>query len=187
MRKSMFLLSLVFLATKSFAIGDDLLVGTTGDYPPLTFITESGFVGKDINILNDFAKANHFKVRFIHSSWPTLSNDLRSGKFTMAIGGISATPERSKSFYLSMPIESSGKVPLVNCKFSSQFKNFAAIDRESIVVVENRGGTNQDFAITNIHHASILLAGLLCSGRRGNLPRNPPFRLDVLNHPGKLR
>ena len=87
----------------------------------------------------------------------TISQDLSCGKFDAAIGGISENPERKQLFYLSDAIESSAKVPLIRCSDSNRFTSFASIDSESIVVVENRGGTNQDFALQHIKNAALIL------------------------------
>ncbi|AUR52646.1 transporter substrate-binding domain-containing protein [Aquella oligotrophica] len=146
----------LFFIRISFA-ATTILVGTTGDYPPLSAKTESGFVGKDIDIIKNFAADNHLDLRFVTTSWQNLSDDLSSGKFILAVGGISENPERSKLFYLSIPIESSAKVPMIRCSDRVKYSRFALIDNESVIVSENRGGTNQDFALKNIKHAVIRL------------------------------
>jgi cyclohexadienyl dehydratase len=76
------------------AIAITILVGTTGDYPPLTEKTATGFTGKDIEIITAFAKDKQLNIQFVATSWPTLSNDLLKGKFTLAVGGISATTKQ---------------------------------------------------------------------------------------------
>ncbi|MCX8514123.1 MAG: transporter substrate-binding domain-containing protein [Burkholderiales bacterium] len=134
-----------------------ILVGTTGDYPPLTYQTESGYQGKDIRIFAAFAAANHFKFKLVATTWPSLSQDLIKGKFSVAIGGISDNKFRRRSFYLSNAIESSAKVPLIKCAATNLFSNFAQIDQDHVMVVENRGGTNQDFALEHLKHATIIL------------------------------
>lgn len=154
--KKMLLLLLCF-TLKSYAIEKLLLVGTTGDYPPLTVKSESGFTGKDIGIIQRFAKENGMKLKFVATSWPTLSHDLDQGNFALAVGGISANPERSKLFYLSDSIESSAKVPMIRCRDLDKYTSLATIDNESVIISENRGGTNQDFALKNIKHAVIRL------------------------------
>jgi cyclohexadienyl dehydratase len=144
--------------TNVYAVDNNLiLIGTTGDYPPLTYRTESGYRGKDIEIIMGFAKTEHLVIKFIPTTWQTISQDLSSGKFDAAIGGVSETPARKQLFYLSDAIESSAKVPLIRCSDSNRFTSFASIDSESIVVVENRGGTNQDFALQHIKHAALIL------------------------------
>lgn len=154
--KILFLLSLTLFIKLGYA-APVILVGTTGDYPPLTAKSESDFSGIDIDIIKKFAKDNNLNLKFVPTTWQTLSNDLSSSKFVIAVGGISANPERSKLFYLSNAIESSAKAAMIRCTDKQRFTNFAAIDSESVIVSENRGGTNQDFALKNIKHATIRL------------------------------
>jgi cyclohexadienyl dehydratase len=134
-----------------------ILVGTTGDYPPLTYNTESGYQGIDVQIIKDFAKSNKLHIKFIPTTWPSLSKDLSSGKFTIGVGGISANSGRAQFFYLSDAIESSAKVPLIRCSDNNRFTSFATIDTNGVVIVENRGGTNQEFAINHIKSATLIL------------------------------
>jgi len=134
-----------------------LLVGTTGDYPPLTAKSGNGFSGKDIDIVKAFAKDNQFELKFVPTTWQTLNSDLSQNKFVIAVGGISVNPERSKLFYLSLPIESSTKAAMIRCADMNRFTSLPEIDNESIVIIENRGGTNQDFALKNIISATIKL------------------------------
>lgn len=154
----LFLISLVALFASAINAAPSLInIGTTADYPPLTYKSESGFAGDDIQIINDFAKENNLIINFVQTSWPDLSGDLGQGKFVMAVGGISYNLERSRLFNLSDAIESSTKAPLIRCTDAKKFTSLAAIDNESIIVIENRGGTNQNFALKTIKHATLIL------------------------------
>lgn len=144
-------------ASINILTNNSILVGTTGDYPPLTYQVGSKYRGIDIDIIIDFAKINHTAIKFIPTTWQTMSQDLSEGKFDVAVGGISDSPERIRLFYLSIPIQALTKVPLIRCNKSKYFTTFANIDSESIVVVENRGGTNENFALQHIKHAILVL------------------------------
>ena len=102
--KIVYLLMSVIWSTLGYANNNMLLVGTIGDYPPLTLKTESGYVGVDIQIIQDFAQDKPLEVKFIQTTWPSLTQDLLDNKFDIAIGGISENPARSKAFYLSQTI-----------------------------------------------------------------------------------
>ena len=98
--------------TNAYAANNNLiLIGTTGDYPPLTFRSESGYSGKDIEIIMNFAKDENLSIKFIPTTWQAMSQDLSSNKFDAAVGGISENQSRKELFYLSDAIESSAKVP----------------------------------------------------------------------------
>lgn len=155
--KIIYLLLSVIWTTFSYANNQVLLVGTTGDYPPLTLKTASGYTGTDIQIIQDFAQAKKLSIKFISTTWPGLTQDLLNHKFDVAVGGISENPPRNKLFYLSQTITTTAKAALIRCGDQQRFKSLASIDTESVLIVENRGGTNQDFALSNIKLASILL------------------------------
>ena len=159
MKKTIYKICLCLLGIINvYAIDSNVcIVGTTGDYPPLTYLTESGYRGKDIQIFSDFAKSQNLVIKFVPTTWQTLSKDLSNNKFDVAIGGISENVERKKLFNLSDAIESSAKVPLIRCIDNNRFKNFSDIDNPNIIVAENRGGTSQDFALNNIKQATLLL------------------------------
>ena len=154
-----FLLVAVILAGMARAQAEPLRVGSTGDYKPLTWYDPASgtFSGTDIDLIEAFAKDQGVEIRFVKTTWPTLSADLSSGKFTAAIGGISRTPERAKEFLLSTTIRTTGKVALVRCGDVSRFGSLTDIDQPATTVVENRGGTNEAFALSNIKHAVLIL------------------------------
>ncbi|TXJ02869.1 MAG: transporter substrate-binding domain-containing protein [Neisseriales bacterium] len=151
------LLSSAFASMAAANASETLLVGTTGDYPPLTYKVGSNYTGSDIKVIQDFAKSQNMNIKYVATTWPMLSNDLSNKKFMVAVGGISANPERSASFNISNAVSETHKVPMIKCSDIKRFNNFAAIDSEEVTIVENRGGTNQDFVLKNIKHAPILL------------------------------
>lgn len=151
------LLIMVSFFLLNISWGEVIKVGTTGDYPPLTQKTVTGYSGQDICIINDFAKHFNYSLKFESTTWSKLSTDLNSGKFTLAVGGISGTPARAAQFNLSNPIESSAKVAMIRCSDQLRFNSFASIDNESVTVIENRGGTNELFALQHLTKATIKL------------------------------
>lgn len=146
-----------FLLPAAYAMDNPILIGTTGDYPPLSQATESGFVGRDIEIIQQFAKDNQLTIKWVKTSWPNLASDLQQNKFALAVGGISYNEKRAALFYTSLAIESSAKVAMIRCSDVNRFHSFNDIDQESITIVENRGGTNQDFALTHIKNARVII------------------------------
>ena len=104
-------------------------------------------------IANAFAKSIHKKAIFIHSSWPTLSNDLKS-KCDIAIGGITKTALRAKDFYFSDGILKDMKAPIFSKKNAPYFDSFSSIDQPEVTIIENQGGTNETFALSHIKKLS---------------------------------
>ena len=60
-----------------------ILVGTTGDYRPLSFREEDGtYWGFGIEMANEIAKRMGVTVEFVQTSWPTLTADVQAERWT---------------------------------------------------------------------------------------------------------
>ena len=93
----------------------ELKVGVPGDYAPLAFHNKAGeLLGYDVDMAKDLGKRLGLKVRFVPTSWPTLSADLQADKFDIAMGGVTETAARAKDFALSQPVVPNGKIALAN-------------------------------------------------------------------------
>ncbi|MEM9242579.1 MAG: transporter substrate-binding domain-containing protein [Pseudomonadota bacterium] len=157
---SAFLLSaLVTVSIHAATKPSTLVVGTTGDYPPLTRYHPDTrtFSGSAIQLIEAFAKATHRRIKFVRTTWVDLSNDLQQGKFQMAVGGISSSPERAKLFLMSDPVLRFGKVALVRCGDEGKYNTLKKIDCYPTRVVENLGGTNAQFAHDHIKNAVLII------------------------------
>jgi cyclohexadienyl dehydratase len=151
---------LFFLLSLGSPMADETLkVGTTGDYEPVSWFDPATgqYVGQDIDLVREFAAAEGYDVTFVRTTWATLMSDLLAEKFQMAAGGIAKTAERAKRALVSDPIAMTGKVALVRCGEESKYGTLAAIDQAPTRVIENRGGTNQPFALAEIKEAVIIL------------------------------
>lgn len=134
-------------------------VGTAGDYRPLTWYDPAtgAFSGLAIDMVEAFAEDQGLTIEFVQTSWPTLMDDLLAGNFDMAVGGISWTQQRADQALTSVPVRSSGKVALVRCGEEDLYDSLRAIDQQDVTVVENRGGTNERFALSQIDHATLII------------------------------
>ncbi len=158
MRRLVAILLLLLLSGPVMA-AKKLLVGTTGDYKPVTWFEPSTgqYRGEDIDLIKAFAAANGYDITFVRTTWPGMMKDLHAGKFQVAVGGISRTAERAELALLSNAIALTGKVALVRCDETGKFTSLDAIDQAGTRVVENRGGTNQQFALSKIDKATIII------------------------------
>lgn len=106
-----------------------LEVCTTGDYKPYTFLKEDGsYEGIDIDMAESLAKSLGAKVKWVKTSWKTLTPDFTSGKCDIAMGGISVTLERQKQVFFADKLDTDGKIPLVRC---TDVKNTALSSRST--------------------------------------------------------
>ena len=140
---------------------DTLLVGTTGDYRPLSFFeSQTGtYWGFDIEVASEIANALGVKVTFIKTSWPTLTSDVLAEPqtFDFAIGGITITDERKEQMMISDGYLANGKTILCRASDSHLYQSLADIDKPEVRVMVNPGGLNEKFANTNLPHATILV------------------------------
>ncbi|ECG8261320.1 transporter substrate-binding domain-containing protein [Salmonella bongori] len=135
----------------------ELRVGVPGDYAPLAFHDQQNkLTGFDIDMAYLLGKALHLHIRFVPSSWPTLSADLAADKFDIAMGGVTGTPDRRKQFALSSPVLKNGKIALTQCNRINDFKSLNDIDHKGVRVVVNPGGTNQDYVDKHIRYADVI-------------------------------
>ena len=73
-----------------------LLVGTTGDYRPMSYLDpETDFYwGFDIDLAQDLAEDLGVAIEYVPTTWPTLMDDTKAGSFDLAISGITITEDR---------------------------------------------------------------------------------------------
>lgn len=152
-----FIILILIFTTNLFADSPILLVGSTFDYAPLTYMENGQCLGSDIKIMQKFAKDNNYTLKFIVTTWQTLSKDLLDDKFCVAIGGISYDEERGKNFLLSNPISNFHKVALIRCDDIEKFISESSINTSKTRIVENIGGTNQKFAKLFFPNAKLIL------------------------------
>jgi cyclohexadienyl dehydratase len=134
-----------------------LRVGLTGDYLPFShFDAQSGaWSGSDVLLAQRLAASLGVKAQFVQTSWPQLNADLQDGRFDIAMGGISVTPERAKIGQFSSSVLSDGKTPLARCENQFRYQTLPVIDQPSVRVIVNPGGTNERFVRSHLHRATI--------------------------------
>ena len=137
-----------------------LLVGTTGDYRPLSFREGDGsYWGFGIEVAKEIAKELGVKIAFVQTSWPTLSADVMAEPqtFDFAIGGITITDARRETMLMSEGYLANGKTILCRASESKRYKTLSDLDKPEMRVMVNPGGLNEKFAHENLTHATIIV------------------------------
>ena len=137
-----------------------LLVGTTGDYRPLSFCeTDGKYWGFGIDIAKEIAKYLGVETSFVKTSWPTLTADVLAEPqtFDLAIGGITITDTRRENMLMSDGYLANGKTILCRASEADRFRSLADIDKSEVRVMVNPGGLNEKFANENLTHANIVV------------------------------
>ena len=139
---------------------DTLVIGTTGDYRPLSFRESDGsYWGFGIEMAQAMANYLGVETRFVPTSWPTLSADVLTEpqKFDFAIGGITITDARRETMLMSEGYLANGKTILCRSTEANRFHSLADIDKPEVRVMVNPGGLNEKFANANLTHATIIV------------------------------
>jgi cyclohexadienyl dehydratase len=132
-------------------------VCTPGDYTPFALQKSEGtFEGLDVDLVQSAAKALGVQAEFVKSAWPTLMKDFIE-KCDIAVGGISVTLERQKTAFFSDAYMVNGKAPITRCENAAKFQTIADIDKPTVTVIENPGGSNERFARANFKSAKIVI------------------------------
>ncbi len=137
-----------------------LLIGTTGDYRPLSFCEPDGtYWGFDIEVAKEIAKELGVEAVFIKTSWPTLTADVLAEPqtFDMAMGGITITDTRCETMLMSEGYLANGKTILCRASESERYKSLTDMDKPEVRVMVNPGGLNEKFANENLMHATIIV------------------------------
>ena len=83
---------------------------------------------------------------FVRTTWATLIADQGRGRFDLAVGGVTITPERERAASFSTPYHHGGKTPIVRCGAEARYDSVDEINRPGVRVVVNPGGANERFA-----------------------------------------
>ena len=137
-----------------------LLVGTTGDYRPLSYKEpETGeYWGFGIDMAGEIAGALGVSVSYVPTSWPTLSADVQTPElFDFAIGGITITDARLQSMDMSEGYLCNGKTILCRKEEADKYKSLEDLDKPEVRVMVNPGGLNEKFARENLPSCTLIV------------------------------
>ena len=138
-----------------------VLVGTTGDYRPLSYKEpDTGeYWGFCLDVAGEIAKAMNVSVSYVPTSWPTLTVDVLSEPqaFDFAISGITITDARKETMLMSDGYLANGKTILCRKEDAGKYQSLADIDKTEVRVMVNPGGLNEKFANENLTHATVIV------------------------------
>ena len=115
------------------------------------------YVGFDAELAEDLAASLGVKLEYVKTSWPTLMEDTLSGKFDLAICGITITDERKEQALMSEGYLENGKTVLCRAQDAHLYTSLEAINHPEVRVMENPGGLNEKFARENLPDATLII------------------------------
>lgn len=136
-----------------------VLVGTTGDYKPFSYLNPAteNYEGHDIDAGKKLGEALGVEVLFVKTTWKTLVEGILKGRYDVAMCGITRSLSRQKQVGLTAPYIKVGKSPLIRKADKERFKTLADIDQSGVKVGVNPGGTNEKFVRVNIKQAEVVV------------------------------
>ena len=137
-----------------------LLVGTTGDYRPLSYKESTGdYWGFGIEMAEQIAERLGVGIELVQTSWPTLPADVQAEPqtFDLAIGGITITDTRKETMLMSDGYLKNGKTILCCVTDVNHYHSLADINQPGVRVMVNPGGLNEKFANERLTNATIVV------------------------------
>ena len=86
----------------------EIVIGTSGVYPPFEFVENGELVGFDIDLGRMIAEKLGVKARFEKIEWKGIIAALKSGRSDILITAMSRTPDREAQIAFSQPYYKSG-------------------------------------------------------------------------------
>ncbi|GAA4719415.1 transporter substrate-binding domain-containing protein [Brevibacillus fulvus] len=132
-------------------------VGMTGDYKPFSYLNPetNEYEGFDVDAAKELAKDLGVEVRFVQTTWSDMMNDLLADKFDIAAGGVTRNTARQKTAYVSQGYITFGKAPLVRAEDKDKYLTIEDINKPSVRVGVNPGGTNEVFVRQYLPNANV--------------------------------
>ncbi|UPW18695.1 amino acid ABC transporter substrate-binding protein [Agarivorans sp. TSD2052] len=96
-------LLLISLAPWSAFAQETVKVGMSGRYFPFTFVKQDELQGFEVDVWNELAKRNDWKVEFITSNFSGLFGMLETGRVDTISNQITITDERKAKYLFSSP------------------------------------------------------------------------------------
>lgn len=133
-----------------------LRVGASGDYPPFSVATESGELeGFDAEVARAYAAERGLELEFVRFAWPELLAALASGRFDVAMSGVTVQPERSIAGRFSVPLLETAAVVLA--PHASGITRLDEIDRPGTRLGVNAGGYLERVARAHFGKATLVV------------------------------
>jgi len=141
------------LSTERIRHSHVLRIGLPADYAPFAWTQDGLLTGADVELTAQLAHVLGLTPVYVRSTWATLMSDLAADRFDIAAGGISITASRQANALFTQPLVSGGKAAIGRCADRGRLSTLEAIDRPDVRVIENPGGTNEQFARRHLPHS----------------------------------
>jgi len=122
---------------------DLLIIGTNAEYPPFATIENDEITGFDIDLIKEIAQRLHKTIKLKDMPFDTLIPEMQLGHITVIAAGMTATPEREKQMFFSVPYLEQD--PLVAITQDSNMIIHSVDDLTNKRIVVNEGYTADSY------------------------------------------
>jgi polar amino acid transport system substrate-binding protein len=124
-----------------------LWVGFDSGYMPFEMTNQKGrYVGFDIDMAKEMAKAMGVKFVPINTAWDDIIPSLTTGKFDIIISGMTITQERNLKINFADPYIIVGQTILLNKKHEGKIKSYKDLN-DSRYIVTSQSSTTGETAV----------------------------------------
>lgn len=116
------------------ANSETLVVGTSADFSPFSFMKEGEIVGFDIDIAKEVADRLNKNIEIVNRSFDMLIPELQLGRIEMIAAGMTATPERSERVLFTEPYISKTPLVAITLKNNPAISSFENLKGKNIIV-----------------------------------------------------
>jgi polar amino acid transport system substrate-binding protein len=113
-------------------------------------------IGFEIDVAKRLAEDSGWKVEFVPTAWDGIIPALLSQKFDVIIGGMSVTPERSKSVLFTTPYSHSGVQVAASKALAGDFSKIEDFDSRRVKIAARRGAFTVQVARETFPKAKVL-------------------------------
>ena len=125
----------------------ELWVGFNSGYMPFEMTDQKGrYVGFDMDVAKEMAKAMGVKFVPINTEWDDIIPSLVTGKFDIIISGMTITQERNLKISFVDPYIIVGQTILINKKYEGVIKSYKDLNNPKYIVTSQSRTTGEDAA-----------------------------------------
>ncbi len=122
----------------------ELRVGFEAGYMPFEMTDKTGgFVGFDIDVAKEMAKAMGVKFVPVNTAWDGIIPALETDKFDIIMSGMTVTQERNLKINFASPFIIVGQAILVNKKHQAAIKSYKDLNDPKFTVTSKLGTTGE--------------------------------------------
>ena len=122
----------------------ELVVGTSGDYPPFSAKSKDGkLMGFDVDLAGMIADSMDVKVKVVQIPFSDLLSSLESGKIDMVVSAMTITPKRNLKFAFVGPYFVSGQALLTTRETAIKASAIKDINKADFAIAVPAGTTSE--------------------------------------------